>query len=287
MRCPEDVTCSAQYASLGPLALRTILGLSHGGQERGGSNNPQVAYTRGKDLSGSLEGAGGLGGLLARSTWGGSSWSSHALYHADGNGNVMKLIDSASEASVAAYRYDPFGNTLSSSGTLADANVYRFSSKEFHIESGMYYYLYRFYDPTSQRWLNRDPLADNASGRPTQTHLDLRRMPWDDPNLYEALSNDPIGRCDAYGEAVAWPVALEWPLGTILFVCSAVVSGVIAHDLIKKEREKKERERKECQRQCHANWDATGDTFELQYCLQRCNGGWFGPSPPRPRPGGR
>src|SRR5207244_7565015 len=36
-------------------------------QERDGNNTPQVAYTRGLDLSGTLEGAGGIGGLLARS----------------------------------------------------------------------------------------------------------------------------------------------------------------------------------------------------------------------------
>ncbi|MCX6916586.1 MAG: hypothetical protein NT167_26665 [Verrucomicrobia bacterium] len=36
-------------------------------QERDGSNGPQVSYTRGLDLSGTFEGAGGIGGLLARS----------------------------------------------------------------------------------------------------------------------------------------------------------------------------------------------------------------------------
>lgn len=36
-------------------------------EERDADNWPQVAYTRGTDLSGSLEGAGGIGGLLARS----------------------------------------------------------------------------------------------------------------------------------------------------------------------------------------------------------------------------
>src|SRR5947208_7407782 len=35
-------------------------------QERDSSNRPTVVYTRGNDLSGSLEGAGGIGGLLAR-----------------------------------------------------------------------------------------------------------------------------------------------------------------------------------------------------------------------------
>ena len=86
-------------------------------QERDGGNPPQVSYTRGNDLSGSLEGAGGIGGLLARSSgysWG--NWTRHAYYHADGNGNITCLIN-ASQSVVASYRYDPFGNTLSQSGT--------------------------------------------------------------------------------------------------------------------------------------------------------------------------
>jgi YD repeat-containing protein len=36
-------------------------------QERSSANTPTVTYTRGSDLSGSLEGAGGIGGMLARS----------------------------------------------------------------------------------------------------------------------------------------------------------------------------------------------------------------------------
>ena len=73
----------------------------------------------------------------------------------------------SSQSSVAAYKYDPFGNLISSSGTLAGANVYRFSSKEQHANSGMYYYGYRFYDPNLERWLNRDPIGIDASVLPS------------------------------------------------------------------------------------------------------------------------
>ena len=52
-----------------------------------------------------------------------------------------------SEAMVASYRYDPYGNTISSSGSLFAANVYRFSSKEIHVNSGMYYYPINKVDP--------------------------------------------------------------------------------------------------------------------------------------------
>src|SRR5207249_5619387 len=82
----------------------------------------------------------------------------------------------------AEYRYDPFGNLISSSGTLASANLYRFSSKEIHVNSGMYYYLYRFYDPNLQRWINRDPIAERGS-----------------LNLYRFVRNWPINMIDSFG----------------------------------------------------------------------------------------
>jgi RHS repeat-associated protein len=112
-------------------------------QERDGSNNPKVSYTRGLDLSG------GVGGLLARTDTNGS-----AYYHCDGNGNITMMIDSTGTQK-AKYLYDPFGNTLGAWGTLATANTYRFSSKEYEPISGLYYYCFRFYTPNQQRWLNR------------------------------------------------------------------------------------------------------------------------------------
>jgi RHS repeat-associated protein len=165
-------------------------------QERNGSNVPQVTYTRGSDLSGSMEGAGGIGGLLARShgySSGTGNWSTHNYYFADGNGNITYLANS-SQALAASYRYDPFGNTISSSGSLADINLYRFSSQEVHVNSGMYYYGYRFYDPGLARWINTDPILE-AGGI----------------NLYAFLANrvpnrtDPFGLADGDGDCPGTP----------------------------------------------------------------------------------
>ena len=80
------------------------------------------------------------------------------------------MLNSA-QSRVAEYVYDPYGNTISSAGTLATANVYRFSSKEVNADSGLYYYGYRFYDPHLQRWLNRDPVWGIRGDQP----LCLRR----------------------------------------------------------------------------------------------------------------
>ena len=176
-------------------------------QERDANNLPKVTYTRGNDLSGTFQGAGGIGGLLARSDNSqmliGSS-SAHAYYHADGNGNITLLINNL-QSIVAKYLYDPFGNTLSLSGRLATANTYRFSSKEWNDNAGLYYYLYRFYDPNLQRWPNRDPLGEfgfeivrrqNAKGMHTRSGVaELAQG----PDLYEFVHNRPISRFDSFG----------------------------------------------------------------------------------------
>jgi hypothetical protein len=62
-------------------------------QERDMNNLPTVTYTRGKDLSGSLQGAGGIGGLLARTSqaYQDAPLAGHSFYHCDGNGNVTML----------------------------------------------------------------------------------------------------------------------------------------------------------------------------------------------------
>ena len=62
-------------------------------QERDANNLPLVTYTRGRDLSGSLQGAGGIGGLLAMSQLPNGGSQAHLFYHADGSGNITALID--------------------------------------------------------------------------------------------------------------------------------------------------------------------------------------------------
>jgi hypothetical protein len=124
-------------------------------QQRTSANTPTVSYARGQDLSGTFEGAGGIGRLLARSDqYSGGTWGRHVFYHADGNGNVTALTDSA-QTVVAAYRYNPYGQLLGSSGSLAGVNTLRFSSKPWFQSEGLYYYGYRFYGsfwPQVFRW---------------------------------------------------------------------------------------------------------------------------------------
>ena len=164
-------TNEIHYVCDGPLVI----------QEGDTNNNPKVTYTRGLDLSLSLQGAGGIGGLLARTDSNGSTF-----YHADGSGNITALID-AYQNIVARYRYDAFGKLLGRWGALADANHYRFSSMEFFSSPGIYAYPRRFYEPNFQRWLNQDPLGLGGG-----------------PNAYSFAGNDPIMFFDPYGEYTVW-----------------------------------------------------------------------------------
>jgi RHS repeat-associated protein len=146
-------------------------------QERGGNNVPMIAYVRGLDLGGGIQTAGGIGGLLARHD---HASQTTTYYHADGSGNITVMIN-ASQGIVAKYLYDPFGNVLSANGPLADANLYRFSSKEVHLSSGLIYFGLRFYEPALQRWLNRSDCRGGGI------------------NLFSLSQNSPISSFDAWG----------------------------------------------------------------------------------------
>jgi RHS repeat-associated protein len=154
-------------------------------QERNNFNLPLVSYVRGSDLSGTIEGAGGIGGLLARmdhSTI--NPQLSTAYFHADGNGNVTTLVD-ANQQIAARYVYDPFGAMLSIIGPLAEANLYRFSSKESHLPSGLVHYQRRYYETVLQRWMSRDPIAENGG-----------------INLYAFVNNRPTTAIDTDGRSI-------------------------------------------------------------------------------------
>jgi RHS repeat-associated protein len=112
----------------------------------------------GQDLSGSMQGAGGVGGLLLITVHSALITSHYPTY--DGNGNVSEYLTTT--GSVAAhYEYDPFGNTVVNTDT-ANFFTYKFSTKPADSETGLYYYGYRYYDPMTGRWPSRDPIEEEG-----------------------------------------------------------------------------------------------------------------------------
>jgi RHS repeat-associated protein len=138
------------------------------------------SYLWGPDLSHSMQGAGGVGGLLMVSEIESSNTSNYfPLY--DGNGNVTEYINSSEEV-VAHYAYDPFGNTTVASEDKADDFAYRFSTKPIDATTGLYYYGYRWYDPATGRWPSSDPIEESGG-----------------LNLHGFVGNDGLNKWDYLG----------------------------------------------------------------------------------------
>jgi len=82
--------------------------------------------------------------------------SSTYFYHQDGLGSVTDLTDSAG-ATAKSYSYDAYGNILESPGTVDQP--YSYTGREFDAESGLYYLRARYYDPTTGKFLQKDPIG--------------------------------------------------------------------------------------------------------------------------------
>ena len=126
-----------------------------------GGNNLLYSFQWGLDLSGSLQGAGGVGGLISMTVYSGTNVGTYFYAH-DGNGNVAALVNAANNALAAQYEYDPFLGITRASGALAFVNPFLGSTKFFDAETGLYYYGFRYYDPSAGRWLSRDPIEENG-----------------------------------------------------------------------------------------------------------------------------
>ena len=140
------------------------------------ASSATIRYVWGRDLSGTVDGAGGVGGLLATEVNG--LWY-FPLY--DNNGNVTDYVSETGEV-VASYTYNAFGRTIAKSGTMADIFPFRFSTKYYDAEIGLYYYGYRYYSPELGRWLTRDPIEEDGGD-----------------NLYAFCGNNGVARADSHG----------------------------------------------------------------------------------------
>jgi RHS repeat-associated protein len=158
-------------------------------------------YTWGPDLAGqhgqpgSLESAGGIGGLLA--TRDEVLGKSYAHFY-DANGNTGQLILRGDGSTAAAYAYDAYGNVTAQTGSYADDNAWRFSTKWWDDETGLGYWGERYYDSGDGRWANRDPVREIGAV------LARRRVGWfvretADVHAFRYGANSPGTYIDAIG----------------------------------------------------------------------------------------
>ena len=102
-------------------------------------------------------------------------------YGVDFNKNVSEVFD-AQGTIAAAYDYSPYG-AVTSTGSLVQPVQW---SGEMHDEEpALAYYNYRFYNPADGRWINRDPIAEQAGwnlyafvGNSLNIEIDLLGTAW-------------------------------------------------------------------------------------------------------------
>jgi RHS repeat-associated protein len=143
------------------------------------ANSVVAAYSWGVDLSESLRGAGGVGGLLVASF--GANNAHFAAY--DGHGNVTAFVNAGTGVVSAQYEYGPFGEPIRVTGAVGKNNPFRFSTKYTDDETDLVYYGFRYFAATTGMWLGRDPISEQGG-----------------LNLYGFVRNNPINRIDVLGQ---------------------------------------------------------------------------------------
>ena len=142
-----------------------------------GSTTTNTTYNIwGLGLDGTLQRAGGVGGLLVVL----NDFGAYAPAW-DANCNVTEYV--SAEGTIVAHReYDLFGGTVVATGNT-DEFTHWFSTKPWCPDTGLSEYQFRKYCPVLGRWMSRDPM-DEIGGA----------------NVYEGFFNDPVSMIDPLGE---------------------------------------------------------------------------------------
>jgi RHS repeat-associated protein len=121
-----------------------------------------------------------------------------------GLGSTRALTDGAGTVT-ATYAYDAFGALRASTGT--GATEFRFAGQQDDAAFGYQYLRARYYDPTTGRFISKDPVAGVATRPPSQ-------------HPYSYALNSPVNYDDPTGEFV--PLVI---LG--VYVAAPYVAGAV------------------------------------------------------------
>ncbi len=168
--------------------------------ELNATNNALLrSYLWGSDVSGTMTGAGGVGGLLEINSV--SNGVHFCAY--DGNGNVTALVKGTDGTSSANYEFGPFGEAIRTTGPMAKENPYRFSTKQTDDATDLMHYEFRIYRPATGRWLSRDPFGEEMFHK---QYVEARRSidewpeaPPSTGNAYLFVRNSGVNNSDMDG----------------------------------------------------------------------------------------
>jgi RHS repeat-associated protein len=156
----------------------------------------------------------GLGLAYSRVTTGGTTAVRH-VYHGDGLGSVRALTDAAG-AITDTYVADPWG--VAGVGAGSSAQPFGYTGEQADLETGFLHLRARAYDPSTGRFLQRDPVA--GAGRVPTTL-----------NRYAYVLNNPVNYTDPSGMIA--PAALAGvAIGAVAGGMGAAAQGGDAGDVV-------------------------------------------------------
>lgn len=165
--------------------------------------------------------------------------------------NISKLIDIDTEE-VYTFMTDPFGGNIDQENPITP---WLFSTKEYDPETKLIYFGHRYYDPTIQRWLSKDPLLQKED------------------NYYTYCFHNPLRYIDPDGRFTIVIPLIDLTLGVLgkaiakgLSIGGAAwlaAKGVEKTNEYLKEQEKKKEESKQSdlERQLQENAQIAGSSF--------------------------
>ncbi|MCY2987166.1 MAG: hypothetical protein NTY19_04760, partial [Planctomycetota bacterium] len=130
----------------------------------------------------------GIDQILARYQPGvGTAW-----YLADHLGTVRDIVDAAGVV-IDHVDYDSFGQIIVETNP-AQGDRFKFTGREWDVETGLYYYRARYFDPRQGRFVSADPVGFAAG----------------DVNLYRYVGNAPVALRDPLGlEPIGYSAVLK------------------------------------------------------------------------------
>jgi RHS repeat-associated protein len=118
-----------------------------------------------------------------------------AWYLTDRLGSVRDLVNGSTQAVGDHLDYEGFGNATETVSSYGDR--YKYTAREWDVDTGLQYNRARFYAPSLGRFVERDSLGFSTN----------------DANLYRYVLNQPSDKSDPSGN-LAWDVnAIDWQWG--------------------------------------------------------------------------
>ncbi len=128
-------------------------------------------------------------------------------YIFNAQGDVIGILN-ANGTKVVEYTYSAWGEVLSITGTLVSTigqtNPIRYRGYYYDNETGFYYLQLRYYDPTTQRFINSDKYVSTGQGILGD-------------NMFAYCGNNPVVFKDSNGEF--------WVLALVTVVAAAVITA--------------------------------------------------------------